>query len=165
MRRKTHDTIRRVTLDLDLRKQFNTAISAMMELVNDFYAFTKRHEEAPSPQANLVAKEAIDALIVVLSPFAPHTAEELWEQFGHAGTLAAASWPCYDAEAAKAEEIVIPVQVNGKVRARLIVSPDALDEELEKLALAHPAIQPYTQGRTVRKVVIAKGRLVSIVVE
>jgi leucyl-tRNA synthetase len=153
-----------VTLDIETRQQFNTAISAMMELVNDLYAFTKRHEEAPSPQAGAVVGEALGALIVMLSPFAPHTAEELWEQFGHTGTLAATSWPEYDQEAAKLEEIVIPIQVNGKVRSRLTVSPGISDEELEKLALADPAIQPYTQGKTIRKVVIAKGRLVSIVV-
>ena len=75
-----------------------------------------------------------------------------------------ASWPVFDAEAAKAEEIVIPVQVNGKVRSRLTVPPETSDEELEKLALADAAVQPYVQGKTVKKVVVAKGRLISIVV-
>jgi leucyl-tRNA synthetase len=164
LRRKTHDTIRRVTADVDVRQQFNTAISAMMELVNDLYAYTKRQETGPSVQAPLVVKEALDSLIVMLSPFAPHTAEELWEQFGHSGTLAAARWPIFDAEAAKAEEIVIPVQVNGKLRGRLTVPPDIGDAGLEKLALAEPAVQPYVHGKTVKKIVIAKGRLVSIVV-
>jgi leucyl-tRNA synthetase len=102
--------------------------------------------------------------MILLAPFAPHTAEELWEQFGHPGTLAQASWPTYDAEVAKAEEMVIPVQVNGKVRTRLRVPPETPDADLEQLALADPAIQPYTQGKIIRKVVIAKGRLVSIVV-
>ncbi len=164
LRRKTHDTIRRVTIDLDTRKQFNTAVSAMMELVNDLYAFTERQEDQASPQAAAVAREAIEALIVMLSPFAPHTAEELWEQYGHAGGLQRAAWPTYDAEIAKAEEIVIPVQVNGKVRSRLTVSPAASDSELESLALADPAIKVHTAGKTVKKVVIAKGRLVSVVV-
>jgi leucyl-tRNA synthetase len=164
LRRKTHDTIRRVTLDVDVRKQFNTAISAMMELVNDLYAFTKRQETVASPAAAPVAREAIEALIVMLSPFAPHTAEELWEQYGHDGGLGAASWPTFDADAAKAEEVVIPVQVNGKLRARLTVAPTISDAELEALALADPAVQPYTGGKTIKKVVIAKGRLVSIVV-
>ena len=164
MRRKTHDTIRRVTTDVDVRKQFNTAISAMMELVNELYAFTKAQESDASPHAAVVAREAIESLIVMLSPFAPHTAEELWEQYGHTGTLSATTWPEFDADAAKAEEIVIPVQVNGKVRSRLTVPPDIADEELEKRALADAAVQPYTQGKTIKKVVIAKGRLVSIVV-
>jgi leucyl-tRNA synthetase len=164
VRRKTHDTIRRVTVDLDSRKQFNTAVSAMMELVNDLYAFTERQEKRPSPQAAAVAREAIEALIVMLSPFAPHTAEELWEQYGHAGGLQRAVWPTYDPEIAKAEEIVIPVQVNGKVRSRLTVSPAASDSELESLALADPAVKMHTTGKTIKKVVIAKGRLVSVVV-
>ena len=164
LRRKTHDTIRRVTVDVDTRQNFNTAISAMRVLVNDLYTFTSRQDESPTAQAAHVAKEALEALIVLVSPFAPHTAEELWEQFGHTGTLAAASWPTYDPEAAKAEEVVIPVQVNGKVRGRLTVSPEATDEELEELALADAGVRSYTQGKTVRKVVIAKGRLVSLVV-
>ncbi len=165
LRRKTHDTIRRVTLDVDVRKQFNTAISAMMELVNDLYTFTKRQESEPSQQAAVVAREAIEALIVMVSPFAPHTAEELWEQFGHRGGLSATSWPVFDADAAKAEEVVIPVQVNGKVRSRLTVAPHVEDDELERLALADPAVQPYTRGKTVKKVIVAKGRLVSIAVD
>ena len=164
MRRKTHDTIRRVTLDIDVRKQFNTAISAMMELVNDLYAFTKRQESEPSGQAAPVVKEAIESLIVMLAPFAPHTAEELWEQYGHGDTLASAAWPRFDADAAQAEEIVVPVQVNGKLRGRLTVAPDISEQELERLALAEASVQPYIQGKTMRKVVIAKGRLVSIVV-
>ena len=163
MRRKTHDTIRRVTIDVDVRQQFNTAISAMMELVNDLYAFTKAQQTQPTAGGVLVAREAIESLIVMLSPFAPHTAEELWEQFGHTSTLATARWPNYDVDAGKAEAIVIPVQVNGKVRARLTVPPDISDEDLEARALADAAVQPYTQGKAVRKVVIAKGRLVSIV--
>jgi leucyl-tRNA synthetase len=164
LRRKTHDTVRRVTQDVDVRQQFNTAIAAMMELVNELYAFTKKQEKEPSSQAAAVAMEALNALIVMLSPFAPHTAEELWERFGHSGSLSAAAWPVFDAEAAKAEEIVIPVQVNGKVRARLTVSPEMPDSDLETLALSDPAVQAYTQGKTVKKVVIAKGRLISIVV-
>jgi leucyl-tRNA synthetase len=162
LRRKTHDTIRRVSTDVEVRKQFNTAISAMMELVNDLYAFTKQQESTPSPAAVLVAREAIESLILMVSPFAPHTAEELWEQYGHAGTLSAARWPSYDAEAAKADEIEIPVQVNGKVRARVNVAPDIGDDALQQVAIA--AVQPYTRGKAVKKVVIAKGRLVSVVV-
>jgi leucyl-tRNA synthetase len=164
LRRKTHDTIRRVTQDVVVRQQFNTAIAAMMELVNDLYAFSRKQESSASPQAAVVTREAVESLIVMLSPFAPHTAEELWEQYGHSGTLAASGWPRFDEEAARAEEIVIPVQVNGKVRSRVTVAPDTPDEEVERLALEDPAIRPYTQGKTVRKVVVVTGRLISIVV-
>ncbi len=162
LRRKTHDTIRRVTLDIDVRQQMNTAVSAMMELVNELYAFTEKGER--SAQAPRVAREAIESLIVMLSPFAPHTMEELWQMYGHAEGLAGASWPAFDAGAAKAEELEIPVQVNGKVRGRVTVTPDVLDAELERLALADPNVQAHVAGKTIKKVVIAKGRLVSIVV-
>ncbi|MEZ5284493.1 MAG: leucine--tRNA ligase [Vicinamibacterales bacterium] len=161
VRRKTHDTIRRVTQDIDVRKQMNTAVSAMMELVNDLYTFTDKGER--SPQAARVLREALEALLLMLSPFAPHTAEELWERFGHDDGLAAAAWPKYDGDVARAEALVIPVQVNGKVRGRITVSPDAADAELEALALAEPSVRPHLDGKTVRKVVVARGRLVSIV--
>jgi len=112
-----------------------------------------------------VMREALDALVRMLAPFAPHTSEELWEHLGHAGGLAAASWPEFDATVAKADEVVIPVQVNGKVRARLTVGADASEADLERAALADPGVAAYTAGKTVLKVVVAKGRLVSVVVK
>jgi leucyl-tRNA synthetase len=163
LRRKTHDTIHRVTVDIERRMQFNTAVSAMMELVNDLYDFTERQKSTPSAAAPAVVREAIEALIVMLSPFAPHTAEELWERYGHQGGLENAAWPTYDAEVARAETLVIPVQVNGKVRGRVTASPEATDDELEALALADPGVRAHTTGKTVRKVIVAKGRLVSVV--
>ncbi len=165
LRRKTHDTIRRVTADIDVRKQMNTAISAMMELVNELYLFTDAQKAAATPQGAAVAREAIEALVVLLSPFAPHTAEELWEYYGHAGGLGAARWPAVDDAALKAEELVVPVQVNGKVRGRVSVRPDITDAALEAAALADPGVTPHLAGKTVRKVVVAPGRrLVSVVV-
>jgi leucyl-tRNA synthetase len=181
LRRKTHDTIRRVTVDIEERQQFNTAVSAMMELVNDLYAFSERTATgAPGRRADAalshagemerreticVMREALEALIRLLAPFAPHTAEEMWEILGHRMSLAVATWPAYDASVARAEEIVVPVQINGKVRSRLTVSAASSELELERLALADPAIQSYTTGKTVKKVVVAKGRLVSLVVQ
>ena len=162
LRRKTHDTIRRVTVDIDQRKQMNTAVSAMMELVNELYAFTEKGER--SAQAAVVAREAVESLVLLVSPFAPHTAEELWEMYGHQGGLATAGWPVFDAEAARAELLVLPVQVNGKVRGRISVAPDAPAAEVEAAALQAPTVVPHLEGRTVKKIVIAPGRLVSIVV-
>ena len=162
LRRKTHDTIRRVTVDIDQRKQMNTAVSAMMELVNELYAFTEKGER--SSQAAAVAREAVESLVLLVSPFAPHTAEELWEMYGHQGGLATAGWPVFDAEAARAELLVLPVQVNGKVRGRISVAPDAPAAEVEAAALQMPTVVPHLEGRTVKKIVIAPGRLVSIVV-
>ena len=103
-------------------------------------------------------------LIVMLSPFAPHTMEELWQMYGHADGLSAARWPAFDAEVAKAEELEIPVQVNGKLRTVVKVAPTIEDAELQKIALADAHVQAHIAGKTVKKVVVVKGRLVSIVV-
>jgi leucyl-tRNA synthetase len=180
LRRKTHDTIRRVTADIEERQQLNTAVSAMMELVNELYGFSehtttggpgRRAEQdvasvgvAERRETICVVREAVEALVRLLSPFAPHTAEELWERLGHDAPVAIATWPAYNEAVAKADEIVIPIQVNGKVRSRLRVSSDASEQELERLALADPAVQAHVTGKTVTKVVVAKGRLVSLVV-
>jgi leucyl-tRNA synthetase len=178
VRRKTHDTIRRVTGDIEQRQQLNTAVSAMMELVNELYAFSehtasgqpgRRAEGAALPaeraETQRVMREALEALVRMLAPFAPHTCEELWEQLGHQDGLTHAAWPAFDAGVAKADEVVIPVQVNGKVRGRLTVAADASEQDLERAALADPGVTAYTAGKTVVKVVVAKGRLVSIVVK
>jgi leucyl-tRNA synthetase len=179
LRRKTHDTIRRVMSDLDPRVHLNTAVSALMELVNELYGFCdassglrigRKAEEAQVGiveriETISVLKEAVEALVLMLSPFAPHMAEELWEKLDHTGGLAGAWWPRYDAAVAKAEEIVVPVQVNGKVRARLTVSPDLSETDLERLAIADPTVRQHIQGKTVQKVVVARGRLVSVVVK
>jgi len=164
VRRKTHDTIRRVTTDIEQRQQLNTAVSSMMELVNELYAFAAT-AAADRTETRLVMREAIEALVRMLSPFAPHTCEELWEELGHQDGLTQVAWPEFDAEVAKADEVVIPVQVNGKVRGRLTVAADASEQELERAALADPGVTAYTAGKTVVKVVVAKGRLVSVVVK
>jgi leucyl-tRNA synthetase len=182
LRRKTHETIRRVTLDLDPRVHLNTAVSGLMELVNELYAFCSKTaclrvgrnaEESEAvgtiERAGTVAvlKEAIDALVLMVSPFAPHMAEELWERLGHSGGIVAAGWPVFDPEVAKASEIVVPVQVNGKVRGRVTVAAETSEEELRTAALADSQVARHLEGKTVRKVVIAGGgasRLVSIVV-
>ncbi|HUQ88350.1 MAG TPA: leucine--tRNA ligase [Vicinamibacterales bacterium] len=162
LRRKTHETIKRVTTDIDVRQQMNTAVSAMMELVNELYAFTDKGER--SAQAGRVAREAIESLIVMLSPFAPHTMEELWQMYGHVDGLSAAGWPSFDADVAKAEELEIPLQVNGKLRDVVRVSPSISDAELEAMARANANVQIHTAGKTIAKVVIVPGRkLVSIV--
>ena len=177
LRRKTHDTVHRVTVDIEERQHLNTAVSALMELVNELYAFSDQ-TSVGSPGARgeravgtieraetlAVVREAVDALVLMLSPFAPHMCEELWEHLGHRGGLAGARWPSFDAEAAKADSIVVPVQVNGKLRSRITVAPDASEDELREKALADPAVQAHTSGKTVKKVIVARGKLVSVVV-
>ncbi|MDQ3068829.1 MAG: leucine--tRNA ligase [Acidobacteriota bacterium] len=180
LRQKTHETIRRVTLDLDPRVHLNTAVSALMELVNELYGFCKGinfsrgldgEGEADGVavlervEAIAVTKEAIESLVLMLSPFAPHMSEELWVMLGHAGGVVAAGWPEYDPEAAKALELVIPVQVNGKLRGRVTVAADATEAEIETVALADPQVQAHVSGKTVVKVIVAKGKLVSVVVK
>jgi leucyl-tRNA synthetase len=177
LRRKTHDSIRRVTVDIEERMHLNTAVSALMELVNAIYDFSEgtahglpARGEPPvgrieRSQTIAVLREAIDALVVMLSPFAPHTAEELWHMLGHPEGLTKAEWPPFDPAVAKAEEVVVPVQINGKVRARVTARADASEDELRELALADAAVKGHTAGKTIRKVVVAKGPLVSVVVQ
>ncbi len=175
IRRKTHDTIRRATVDIEERMHLNTAVSSMMELVNELYAFsdtTPYGQPSKNPPAGVAVRpqtlgamrEALDALVVMISPFAPHTAEELWQMLGHAGGLTRAAWPAFDAQIAKADEVIVPVQVNGKVRARITVPAGLAEADLQKLVLADPGVQTHIAGKTIRKVVVAKGPLVSVVV-
>jgi leucyl-tRNA synthetase len=178
LRRKVHDTIRRVTIDLDPRVHLNTAVSALMELVNELYAFCGRTEclrigaQAEAARVGTVerattvavVKEAVEALVRMLSPFTPHIAEEMWEMLGHKGGVAAAGWPAFEEAVAKADAVVVPVQVNGKVRARLTVPADTSEERLRESALADPAVVKHLEGKTVKNVLVAPGgRLVSIV--
>jgi leucyl-tRNA synthetase len=165
-----------VTIDIEERMHLNTAVSSLMVLVNELYSFSEGTAHgAPSraqppvggierPQTLAVLREAIDALVVMISPFAPHTAEELWAMLGHVEGLAKASWPSFDAAVAKAEEVIVPVQVNGKIRARVTAPADASEDQLRELALAHELVRTHTVGKTIRKVVVAKGPLVSVVV-
>jgi len=176
LRRKTHETIRRVTVDIEERMHLNTAVSSLMELVNELYAFsdTTPHgmpgRSGPPAgalertQTVAVLREAIDALVLMLSPFAPHTAEELWRMLGHAGTLQQAAWPVFDPAVAQAAEVVVPVQINGRIRARFTAPAASSEAELRERALADAAVKPHTAGKTILKILVAKGPLVSIVV-
>jgi leucyl-tRNA synthetase len=174
LRRKTHETIRRVSTDLEPRVHLNTAVSALMELVNDLYAFCESEGIGPfgkengvvTPESLVVVGEGLEALVLLLSPFTPHLCEELWETMGHADGVVAAGWPEYDASVALAEEVVVPVQVNGKVRARLTVSLEmsSNEEGLRGLALGHPQVEPHTSGKEVARVIVVPRKLVNIVV-
>ena len=135
-----------------------------MELVNELYAFGDQ-PRGVRPQTIAVIKEAVEALVLMLSPFAPHMCEELWERTGHAGDLSTARWPVYDSEVARADEVVVPVQVNGRVRARLTVPAATSEQDLRERALADPAVRRHTVGKTVQTVVVAKGKLVNVVVQ
>ena len=160
LRRVLHSSIKKVTNDIETRFNFNTAISTMMELVNALYAYK---EAAKEPNAGLVY-EAISDLIKMMSPFVPHITEELWRGAIDANSsVHEQSWPEFDEEALKVDNVEIVLQVNGKVRGRLTVPAEATKEELEKIAMADANVQAHIGDATVRKVICVPGRLVNIV--
>jgi leucyl-tRNA synthetase len=162
LRRKTHQTIRKVGADLESKFHFNTAISAVMELTNTLASLLG--EGAQEQVAPAVAREAMETILLLLSPMVPHFCAELWEQSGHPTPLAEMPWPGYDEEAAREETITVVVQVQGKVRSQLQVAPDLADQEVEALALADERVSRFLDNRPVRKVIIVKNKLVNIVV-
>lgn len=160
LRRVLHNSIKKVTSDIEIRFNFNTAISTMMELVNALYAYK---EAAKEPNAGLVY-EAISDLIKMMSPFVPHITEELWRGAIDANSsVHEQSWPECDEEALKVDNVEIVLQVNGKVRGRLTVPAEVTKEELEKIAMADANVQAHIGDATVRKVICVPGRLVNIV--
>lgn len=166
LRRKTHQTIRRIEENFE-SLQFNTPVAALMELLNALYDFKAEPENAAAGDVFAVF-EAVESLILMLAPFAPHTAEELFSVLvgNDEGILAnGARFPVYREDLAKAEEIEIPVQVNGKLRSRVSASPDASNEELEKLALADAKIAEYIADKQIVKVIVVPKRLVNVVVK
>ncbi|MGH9904374.1 MAG: class I tRNA ligase family protein, partial [Pyrinomonadaceae bacterium] len=167
LRRKTHQTIARVTNDFE-NLHLNTSVSALMELFNELNDF--KAEPATASDADVFAvREAVESLTLMLAPFSPHVAEELWESLGHSGGLLSKvdgrpKWPRADADLARKEELEIPIQVNGKLRSRIVTSPDVSEEELSNAALADEKVQAFTNGRQVQNVIVVPGRLVNIVV-
>ncbi|PIE33906.1 leucine--tRNA ligase [candidate division KSB3 bacterium] len=165
LRRKTHLTIKKVSEDLDGRFHFNTAISAVMELVNDIYSFELPSEESDERKlAVRVLREAVESTIMLMAPFVPHITEELWETLGHTNSLFQEEWLSYDVEATKTEEMLIVVQVNGKVRSRMTVPADADNDEIQRVALADERVQSFTTGKKIRKVIVVPKKLVNVVV-
>jgi leucyl-tRNA synthetase len=164
LRRKTHQTIQRVSNDVGERMNFNTAVAALMELTNEIYAFDNSLKGDASETDRFALKEAMEALAKMLAPFTPHIAEELWESLGHTGEIVVtSSWPEFDAELAKADELEIPVQLNGKLVARLLVSAEATDDELKAAALANDRVQAKLDGRQIVKTIVVPKRLVNLV--
>ncbi|HEY5460243.1 MAG TPA: leucine--tRNA ligase, partial [Deferrimonas sp.] len=162
LRRKTHQTIRKVTSDIEDRFHFNTAISAVMELVNALYQFPR--PTAGDRLALSVVRETAEAIILLLAPIVPHITEELWALLGKNENLADVAWPAFDPAVASEEEITIVIQINGKVRSRIIVPADEEGEQIKTLALADERIASLTAGRQVVKVVYVPKKLVNIVV-
>ena len=159
LRRLVHKSIRKVTADIDERFHFNTAISAIMELVNGIQAFPYKN----LPQNSALLKEAVESTLLLLYPFVPHFCEELWESIGHDGGIEKAGWPSFDEEAAADEELLIVVQVNGKLRGRVVVSADSSEELVKSIAFADEKVATFLEGKTPRKVIYVPGKLLNIV--
>ncbi len=156
--RKTHQTIKRVTEDIERDYHFNTAIAALMELVNEISSFT-----IETDQDREVAGNAIKNTLLMLAPFAPHIAEELWEAMGQKNSIFENTWPVWDEELAKEEEIELVVQENGRLRAKIVVPAGLSDEEAKQKAMSDPKIVQLLNGKQIKKVIVVKGKLVNIV--
>ena len=165
VRRKLHQTIKRVSDEFQGRWHFNTCLSAIMELVNVLYGAEYAINEKSFPFPKPVLDEALRNLVLLLAPFAPYLANELWEMLGEKGNLLKAAWPKYDAALAKEDELEIPVQINGKLRGRIVVPADAAEEFVIARALADEKVQAAIAGKQMVKKIFVPGKLVNIVLK
>jgi leucyl-tRNA synthetase len=156
--RKLHQTLKKVTNDFETRWHFNTSIAAVMELVNELYAEESRLSGA-------VLAEALEKLALMLGPFAPYLAQELWAELGHSGAVFRQPWPDYNADLAKEDEAEIVIQVNGKLRAHLLAPFGTSEDVLRQRALDEPKVQPFINGKQIVKMIIVPDKLVNIVVK
>ncbi len=162
LRRREHATAAKAGADIRERFQFNTAIAAVMELVNFLYANVEALRA--EPKGSKAVSSAVSTLLTVLSPIAPHLCEELWQRIGHTSLLINQPWPAHDPAALVTDEVEIVVQVGGKLRGKLSVPRDAGKEALETAALADPNVAKHIEGKTVRKIIVVPGKLVNVVV-
>jgi len=161
LRRKTHQTIKKVTEDLDGGFHFNTAISSIMELVNQSYDVVAK---APTGQAGAaVLREAVESVVTLLSPFVPHVAEEMHHMLGSSGSIFRCAWPLYDKAAIVEAVITIPIQVNGKLRSKVEVPSDISSDKLKETVLADPKVVTWLQGKPARDVIVVPKKLVNVV--
>jgi leucyl-tRNA synthetase len=152
-------TSKKVYEDITGRFNFNTAISAVMELVNDAYRYKDRAKTVNQP----LVKKLVEDLLVILAPFGPHFTEELWKEIGKEDSVHIQKYPMWDEKALVLDEIEIVLQINGKVRDKVVVSKDATRDELEKMALESEKIQKMTEGKKIIKVITVPGKLINIV--
>jgi leucyl-tRNA synthetase len=160
LRQKTHKTVKKVTEDIE-RFHFNTAISAIMELVNEIYV--SEIKDRTDEMSRRVVREAIEAVVVLLSPFVPHFAEELWEALGNRESIVKTQWPDYDPEAVLEDEILIVIQVNGRLRDRMTIPASYGEEEVKTWALKSERIRKLVEGKEIKRVILVPRKLVNIV--
>ncbi|RLB82455.1 MAG: leucine--tRNA ligase [Deltaproteobacteria bacterium] len=159
--KKTHQTIKKVTEDIDIRFHFNTAVSATMELVNAMYGIDSKDKHIEKLR---VMKFAMESVLLLLSPIVPHICEELWETLGHKSSILTSSWPSYKDDAFVKDELLIVVQVNGKLRNRINVNADADENTIKEIALSDERVKKFIENKPIKKVVVVKRKLVNIVV-
>jgi leucyl-tRNA synthetase len=159
LRRQVHETLAKVTVDIGRRRTFNTAIAAVMELMNSLARFDDR-----SPQGRAVMQEALETVVLVLQPVVPHACHALWRELGHEGPVVEERWPVVDESALERDTIEVVVQVNGKLRGRVTVPSGAGESEVRDAALADANVQKFMEGRPVRKFVYVPGKLANVVV-
>lgn len=161
LRRREHQTIKKVSMDMENRFQFNTAIAALMELVNDLYQAREHMDK--SDKDKRVFSSAMATLLTLLSPVAPHICSELWQKMGHETEVCKQYWPQVDEKALETDTIKIILQVNGKLRGEIELAADSSREDMEQAALNDQSVQKHINGLTVRKVIVVPGKLVNIV--
>jgi leucyl-tRNA synthetase len=159
--RKTHQTIHRVTRDIEDRFHFNTAISAVMELFNAMSGIDLQRDDG---ECLSVMRNAMESLALLLAPIVPHFAEELWEALGYESSILLAPWPVYREDALEKDELLIVIQVNGKLRSRFQVGTDTGEETIKEMALQDERVQKFIDGKAIKKVIVVKNKLVNIVV-
>ena len=165
VQRKLHQTIRRITEDFGGRWHFNTSIAAIMELVNELYAYEDAVARGEQPAPLSMMADVQRKLVLMLAPFAPYLAAELWEVLGETTGLLRAPWPQYDPALAKEEEVEMAVQVNGKIKARITVPSDATEAQIREIALSDEKVKAAISGKEIVKVLVVIGRLVNVVVK
>jgi leucyl-tRNA synthetase len=157
--KKTHQTVRKVTLDIEKEYHFNTAIAAMMELVNEMNGFE------PAGDRDMQAlRFSVENLLLLLCPFTPHIAEELWEMIGNKPSISMQPWPAWDEEMAADNEVELVIQINGKLRGKLMISAGLPDEQVKEMALHDSKVAEAIGQKSIKKVIVIKGRLVNIVI-
>ena len=158
--RKTHQTIKKVTLDIERDFHFNTAIASLMELVNELSVF-----KAEAKEDKEVFRFSVENLLILLFPFSPHISEELWEAIGNKPSLLQQRWPAWDESVATEDYVELVIQVNGKLRSKMMIPKDTSDDEIKRIALEDKKISGIVSGKKIKKMIVIKGKLINIVIE
>jgi leucyl-tRNA synthetase len=159
--RKTHQTLKRVTNDFESRWHFNTSVALIMELVNEIVA----QEPLDQDISPAILKRVLANMVLMLSPMTPHIAEEMWAMLGNSGTISQGKWPAYREDLTREEQIEIIIQINGRLRGKMLVDDSMTEEETKARALSDPRIAPLLAGKNIVKIIVVPKKLVNIVLQ